>query len=71
VRGTSEFGDRLGENETQRKITNIMRASPKASAKAVAGDLGITSRAVEKNISVLKELGLPSVSESQRAVIGE
>jgi hypothetical protein len=40
------------------KSVDIMRAEPKVSAKAIADELGITSRAVEKNIAALKELGV-------------
>jgi fido (protein-threonine AMPylation protein)/biotin operon repressor len=53
-----KFGEKFGENETQRKIIDIMRAEPKVSAKAIAEELGVTSRAVEKNIAALKELGV-------------
>ncbi|MDR0747493.1 MAG: Fic family protein, partial [Helicobacteraceae bacterium] len=53
-----KFGEKFGENETQRKIAEIMRVRSKASAKAIADELGITSRAVEKNIAVMKERGL-------------
>ena len=53
-----EFGERFGENPAYEKITEIMRARPTASAKAIAEEIGVSSRTVEKGIHKLKDAGL-------------
>ena len=53
-----KFGEKFGENQTQEKIMEFMRLKPSASAKFIAGEIGITARAVEKSIRILKEAGL-------------
>jgi len=52
-----EFGERLGENPIHEKIIEIMRARPTASAKAIAKEIGVSSRTVEKGIHKLKDAG--------------
>lgn len=54
----AEFGGKFGENPTQKMIIQIMRDQPSTSAKAIAAEIGITSRAVEKSIRELKKLGI-------------
>jgi ATP-dependent DNA helicase RecG len=53
-----QFGEKFGENQTQEKIMAIMRSKPKINAKAIAEEIGITIRGVEKSISELKKAGL-------------
>ncbi|MDR3013691.1 MAG: putative DNA binding domain-containing protein [Chitinispirillales bacterium] len=48
----------FSENKTSEKIMNIMRLKPTISAKTIAEEIGLTTRGVEKNIHVLKDLGL-------------
>jgi ATP-dependent DNA helicase RecG len=50
-------GEKFGENRTQDLIMEMMIAVPTISAQAIADELGITSRAVEKNIRAMKKLG--------------
>jgi ATP-dependent DNA helicase RecG len=52
-----KFGEKFGENQTQEKITAIMRSKPTISAKAIAEEIGITTRGVEKSIRELKKAG--------------
>ena len=52
------IGDNIGVNETALKIIELMRKTPKISAKAIASEIGIASRNVETNISFLKKAGL-------------
>ena len=52
-----KFGEKFGENETQNKILSEMRENPTISAKSIAEKLGLTTRAIEKNIRALKDLG--------------
>ena len=53
-----KFGEKFGENHTKEKIMAIMRVKPTASAKAIAEEIGISTRGVEKNIRYLKKAGL-------------
>ena len=53
-----KFGEKFGENQSQMKIISIMRRNPKASAKLIADEIGLTARGIEKCISILKALGL-------------
>ncbi|GHS94391.1 hypothetical protein AGMMS50276_06940 [Synergistales bacterium] len=53
-----KFGEKFGENQSQMKIISIMRRNPKASAKSIADEIGLTARGVEKCISALKAAGL-------------
>ena len=53
-----KFGEKFGENQTQEKIMAIMRLKPAISAKAMAEEIGITTRGVEKNIRELKKAKL-------------
>ena len=48
--------DRLVEN--QRKILEIIRENPYVSKRELAEEIGISTTAIDKNISKLKELGL-------------
>ena len=51
-------GEKFGENQTQEKTMEIMRRNPKVSAKAIAEEIGLTARGVEKVIKTLKASGL-------------
>ena len=53
-----KFGGKFGGNQTQEKIVAIMRSNPKVSANAIAEELGITTRGVEKSIRELKKAGM-------------
>jgi ATP-dependent DNA helicase RecG len=53
-----KFGEKFGENATQEKIMAIMRSKPTASAKAIADEIGLSARGVEKSIRELKNAGL-------------
>jgi ATP-dependent DNA helicase RecG len=53
-----KFGEKFGESQSQEKILTIMKNNPKVSAKAIANEIGLTARGVEKCISNLKALGL-------------
>ena len=56
------IGDNVGEsgpvNSTQTQIVEMMRSNPKISAKAIANQIGISSRNVEVNIQGLKQRGI-------------
>lgn len=54
----SQFGEKFGENQTNEKILELMRQNPKISAKAIAAEINLTPRGVEKSISALKSAGL-------------
>ena len=51
-------GEKFDDNKTQEKITALMLAKPTVSAKAIAEEIGITQRGVEKSIRELKKAGL-------------
>ena len=53
-----KFGEKFGENHTREKIMAIMHAKPTISAKAIAEEISITTRGVEKCIRELKKAGL-------------
>ena len=53
-----ENGEEFGENHTKEKIIALMLEKSTISAKAIADKIGITLRAVEKNIRSLKDAGL-------------
>ena len=53
-----EFVDKFVDNETQQSILRFMMAQPTISAKRIADELGMSSRGVQKNISVLQKRGL-------------
>ncbi len=55
-RSLKKFGE-SSEIDTKEMILNQMRLLPSISAKDIAQSLGITSRAVEKNIKILREEG--------------
>lgn len=61
---TSEFGENFGENfgedlnNTDRLVIGYFKSSPRLSARAIAGKIGLTSRTVEQSISKLKALGI-------------
>jgi len=50
--------DEFGENPTEEKIIEIMRARPTASAKTIGEEIGVTTRGVEKCIRRLRDTGL-------------
>ena len=54
----SQFGEKFGVNQTQEKIMAIMRSNPALSINAIAGEIGITTRGVEKSIRELKKAGI-------------
>jgi ATP-dependent DNA helicase RecG len=53
-----KFGDKTGYNETQGKILAIMKENPNVSTKAIAKEIGLTLRGVEKSIRFMKKAGL-------------
>ena len=53
-----KFSEKFGENGTQNLILAEMRDNPRISVKLIAERLGITQRAIEKNIRILKEKGI-------------
>ena len=55
-RSLKKFGE-SSEIDTKEMILNQMRLLLSISAKDIAQSLGITSRAVEKNIKILREEG--------------
>jgi len=54
----NKFGNKFGENQTQERIMAIMRSKPTVSVRAIAEEIGITTRGVEKSICELKRIGL-------------
>ncbi|KKP94610.1 MAG: hypothetical protein UR99_C0041G0002 [Candidatus Moranbacteria bacterium GW2011_GWD2_36_12] len=52
---SSEKSSEKGSEKSSEKILNLMRKRAKISAKEVAEKLGISSRAVEKQIAKLRE----------------
>ena len=57
VKGSVKFGDMV-ISETQRKILSLMEENNQASAATVAEALGLSVRAIEKNIKDLREAGV-------------
>jgi ATP-dependent DNA helicase RecG len=55
---TEKFPEKFTENETQRRIIEMMLANPKVNRNTIAAEIGITTRGVQKSINALKELGL-------------
>jgi ATP-dependent DNA helicase RecG len=55
---TEKFTKKYIENETKQKILELMLKNPKISRENIANQIGITTRGVQKNINVLKDLGL-------------
>ena len=53
-----KFGEKFGENRNTEKILELMRQNPGISAKAIASEINLTQRGVEKCISTLKATGL-------------
>ena len=55
----SKKGGALDETpeKSSEKILHLLRSNPALSAKALAEELGISSRAVEKQIDLLKKVG--------------
>jgi ATP-dependent DNA helicase RecG len=58
VRFGEKFGEKFGENQTQEKIIEIIRLNPTVSAKAMAEEIGLSLRGVEKSIGKLKKAGI-------------
>jgi len=54
---TTQKSSEKGSEKSSEKILNIMRVEPHISAKHIAEQLGLSSRAVEKQISQLKKQG--------------
>ena len=55
---TDKFPEKFTENETQRKIIKMMLENPKINRNAIAVEIGITTRGVQKSINALKAAGL-------------
>jgi ATP-dependent DNA helicase RecG len=55
---TDEFAEKFTGNETQRKILEMMLSNPKVGRAAIAEQIGITTRGVQKSIDGLKAAGL-------------
>ena len=53
-----KFVEKFIENETQQAILESMLANPRISAKAIATEIKMTPRGVQKNIDILKKAGL-------------
>lgn len=57
-RAMSEKSSEKGSEKSSEKILRLLRQDPELSAQELGGRLGLTSRAVEKNLSRLKKNGL-------------
>jgi len=55
---SSEKSSEKGSEKSSEKILALLKEIPDASAKELAKEIGITPRAVEKNIAALKRRGL-------------
>ncbi len=57
---TDRFGEKFGEGseKSSEKILDIIKNNKKISAREIAEIIGISSRAVEKHIAILKEKGI-------------
>lgn len=57
---TDRFGEKFGEGseKSSEKILDIIRDNKKISAREISEIIGISSRAVEKQIAILKEKGI-------------
>ena len=53
----SSIGDNIAVNPPQLQIMAIMRENPRVSSRTIAAEIGIASRNIEANISVLKKYG--------------
>lgn len=54
--GSEKGAEKTGEISSE-KILVLLRRNPRVSARGIAGALGLTSRAVEKHLSKLKQEG--------------
>jgi ATP-dependent DNA helicase RecG len=54
---TSVIGSEKSSEKSSEKVLNLLQANGQLSAKSLAGQLGISSRAVEKQIDLLKKSG--------------
>ena len=54
---SSEIGSEIGSEKSSEKILELMKENSHISASELASRIGISSRAVEKHISNLKEAG--------------
>ena len=54
---TPEIGSEIGSEKTSAKLLTLLQANPALSAKALAAQIGVSSRAVEKQIDLLKKAG--------------
>jgi ATP-dependent DNA helicase RecG len=50
--------EKFTENETQKKIISLMLVNPRIPRTAIAEQVGITVRGVQKNIDELKKAGI-------------
>ena len=55
---TDKFTDKFTVNETQKAILRLIYEAPKISLAAIAEQLGMTKRGIQKSIDALKEAGL-------------
>jgi ATP-dependent DNA helicase RecG len=53
-----KFSEKFPENETQRRILEMMLANPRVSRDTIATEIGITTRGVQKSINSLKKLDI-------------
>lgn len=56
--GDSAEGPMKGSEKSSEKILGLIKAKPTISAAEIAQEIGITSRAVEKQIDTLKKAGM-------------
>ncbi len=54
----SPKGSEVGSEKSSEKILRLMKSNPSISAARIAQEIGITSRAVEKQINALKKAGV-------------
>ena len=51
-------GIKVGINETQKKILEIIESEPRATASEIAEQIGISTRKTEANIAALRDKGV-------------
>lgn len=61
-KGSEKFGD-VSVNETQKEILRLIKNYNKISAASIAEEVGLSSRAVEKNIQGLRETGILNLDD--------
>ena len=53
-----QFADKFAVNETQKAILQLIHENPHTSQSAIAEQLGLTKRGVQKSIEALKNAGI-------------